>query len=279
MSHLPPDFQFSQGSLQDYVECRRRFQLHYLLRVAWPALESEPALENERAMQQGARFHRLAQQLLLGIPVEPLTALAQGDDLSRWWQNYLRFAPGLLQPARVAAYPEITLAAPLGGYRLIAKYDLIAIHPDQRAAIYDWKTSRRRPKRQWLLARLQTRVYPYLLAQAGAFLNQGRGFQAEQIEMIYWFAEAPNEPERIAYHTDQLQRDAQYLQALVAEIASLPEAAFTLTPHAERCRFCTYRSLCDRGVRAGDLSEADEAEATAPDRVDFDFEQIAEIEF
>ena len=47
---LPEGFRFSQSSLQDYVDCRRRFQLRYLQNLAWPALQSEPALENERGV-------------------------------------------------------------------------------------------------------------------------------------------------------------------------------------------------------------------------------------
>ncbi len=59
---LPDDFQFSQASLNDFAQCRRRFQLRYLQKVNWPALETEPALENEQRMQRGARFHRMVRQ-------------------------------------------------------------------------------------------------------------------------------------------------------------------------------------------------------------------------
>jgi hypothetical protein len=89
-SPLPPGFQFSQGSLQDYIDCHRRFQLRYLVQLAWPAVESEPVLESERFMQQGARFHRMVQQHLLGISAERLAMLAKDEDLLRWWENYLR---------------------------------------------------------------------------------------------------------------------------------------------------------------------------------------------
>lgn len=272
--NLQPTISLSQGSLQDYVDCRRRFQLRYLLKVAWPALEAEPVLENEAAMQQGALFHRLVQQHLLGIPAEQLTPLAKGHDLSRWWQNYL----DLKLAAAAVLYPEATLSMPFGICRLIAKYDLVLIASDGRAVIYDWKTARKRSKRAWLLERLQTRIYPYLLVQAGAHLNQGKPFTPEQIEMIYWFAEAPNEPEVIRYSSEQFSKDEEYLKSLVAEIDRLSSDAFTLTPRVERCRFCTYRSLCDRGVEAGNLSEL-ESELEPVVETEFDFEQIAEIAF
>jgi hypothetical protein len=271
---------FSQASLQDYVDCRRRFQLRYLLKLAWPALEAEPVLENEAAMQQGAQFHRLIQQHLLGIPADRLTLLAKGPDdgtehrISRWWQNYLEFE----YPAAAALFPEVTLSMPLAGCRLVAKYDLILIGAEGGFTIYDWKTSRRRSKRTWLLERLQTRVYPFLLAQAGAHLNQGRPCVPEQIKMIYWFAEAPLEPETITYNGDQCAKDEAYLKSLIVEINSLSEAGFNLTSQVERCRFCTYRSLCDRGVEAGDLDDADMELEPAPE-AEFDFDQIAEIAF
>jgi hypothetical protein len=65
---LPADFRFSPSSLQDYVDCPRRFLLRHVQQVAWPALVAEPALENERRMRLGAAFHRLVRQHFLGIP-------------------------------------------------------------------------------------------------------------------------------------------------------------------------------------------------------------------
>ncbi|MBA4379648.1 MAG: hypothetical protein C0393_03000 [Anaerolinea sp.] len=71
-STIPTPFTFSQSSLQDYADCPRRFQLRYIEELAWPAVESEPALENERHQQEGLFFHRLVQQRLVGLPVEKL---------------------------------------------------------------------------------------------------------------------------------------------------------------------------------------------------------------
>jgi hypothetical protein len=46
---LPPAFQFSQTSLQDFSDCQRRFQLRYLQEQDWPAPVAEPMAEMERA--------------------------------------------------------------------------------------------------------------------------------------------------------------------------------------------------------------------------------------
>ena len=281
---LPPDFQFSQGSLQDYVDCPRRFQLRYLLRLAWPALEAEPALENERHLQQGSAFHRLVHQHLLGIPQERLSSTVADETLLRWWHNYLLAPPVDLPPDR---HPEIVLSGSVSGHRLIAKYDLVAVEAGRRVIIVDWKTSRKQPRRKWLAERLQTRVYPYLLVQAGAHLNGGRPLQPEQVEMVYWFANFPAHSERFAYDGAQYEADGVYLASLIDEIKGLAlsspkepaDEVFPLTAEDRRCHYCRYRSLCQRGVGAGAFDGADD-DLVQEDlsRLDFDFEQIAEVE-
>lgn len=279
---LSPDFQFSQGSLQDFVDCQRRFELRYLLELAWPAVQAEPALEAERHLQQGALFHRLVQQHLLGVPAERLTPMVERDeDLAGWWTNYLKDNP-VSQPGQ--RFPEVALSAPLAGQRLMAKYDLITVTREGRAVIFDWKTSHKRTPRQWLIQRLQTRVYPYLLVLAGAELNGGRPIQPDQVEMLYWFAAFPERPERFIYSVERFEDDGAYLTALARQISQLSqgEDPWPLTPDGERCRFCVYRSLCERGKEAGAWQEveAEEEFSLEPELAfDLDFEQVAEVEY
>lgn len=265
----------SQSSLQDYSDCERRFQLRYLDRLAYPAEESEPALENERHMQEGEHFHRLVQQHLLGIPVERRSGRANTANLVSWWENFSNDAglAALLATPGLSIYPESTLSAPLGGFRLLAKYDLIAATADGGFIVYDWKTYRKRPRNDWLAARLQTRVYRALLAKAGDHLNGGQQILPEQIEMIYWFAEFPAEPARFPYNANQFRRDWDGLAALAEEISSARE--FPLTEDVSRCLFCPYRSYCDRGVGAGE-GEYLEGESALQEAT---IEQIQEIEF
>jgi CRISPR/Cas system-associated exonuclease Cas4 (RecB family) len=279
-SPLPAGFQFSQASLQDFVDCRRRFQLRYLQDVAWPALNSEPAMENERSLQQGARFHHLVHQSLLGVPVERLSKSIHDDDLERWWGNYLNFTASLVGEGG-RCFPEITLTSPLGNYHLLAKYDLIVIKDAGNYAIIDWKTSRRRPRRAWLAERLQTRVYPYLLALAGEGLVSSPALSPEQVEMVYWFAEFPDQPERFTYDQTQSQADHAYLQNLLEELERRSSTGdFPLTNDEKRCALCVYRSLCGRGVRAGSLQAMEAGLEVGEDmEVALDFEQVAEIEF
>ena len=265
----------SQSSLQDYMDCARRFKLRYLDRLSYPAVETEPALENEKHQQEGEYFHRLIQQYLIGIPAEHITRFANTPNLQRWWENFQNSKELMNLRGTSALYPEATLSAPLGKYRLLAKYDLIAIR-DEKVTIYDWKTYRKRPRNEWLSARMQTRVYRALLVQAGAHLNHGKPFEPEQIEMVYWFADFPDDPARLAYTSLQFTRDWDSLSKLSEELAST--SSYPLTEDRQKCLFCTYRSYCERGIHAGDIEQA-ESERESEELFDINFEQIGEIAF
>jgi hypothetical protein len=274
-SKLPLQFAFSQSSLQDYADCPRRFKLRYLDKLVYPAAETEPALENEKHLQEGQSFHRLAQQHLLGIPSEKLTPLANTPNLERWWGNFLAFSRTGLT-GLTSLYPEVTLSAPLGDFRLIAKYDLIAFTEDEKVIIYDWKTYRKRPRNEWLSARWQTRVYRSLLVAAGSQFIEGKRIVPERCEMVYWFSNYPDEPAYFPYDEVQYKRDWDTMTRLTEEIQSA--SSFLLTDDRQKCAYCTYRSYCDRGIRAGDQDFL-EAEMEAESLFDVDFEQIGEIEF
>jgi len=296
---LAQDFTVSQSSLQDYVDCPRRFQLRHVQRLAWPALTAEPPLDNERFMRQGALFHRLVQQHLLGISADRLADMLSDEQLREWWQNYQQAHPdpqgGL--PHGLAAethaegkrcLTEISLSTPLGKYRLVGKFDALVIsnvEEPRRAKILEWKTSYSRPRPAELQKRIQTRVYPYLLVRAGSSLNGGEAFQPEHIEMIYWFARFPAQAGLFKYNSRQFNLDEEYLEGLLSEIEARGETDFPLAQDEKHCRYCVYRSLCDRGVRASPLEDelADQEGETSPvgerGEIEFSFEQIGEISF
>ena len=281
---LPGDFQFSQASLQDYVDCRRRFQLRYLMELRWPAAEAEPIETHEQRMVLGQAYHRMVQQWLLGLPEDLITRHTRDPELQRWWQNTLAYRPvesfgGGTDDALIRT--EYTLATRLEEYRLMAKYDVLVVQPSGKATILDWKTSMKRTPDDRLRDRLQSRVYPYVLVEAGRALNGGEPVRAADVEMVYWFPEAPQSPARFAYGDARYREDRRDLIRLVGEIASLGEEDFHLTDDERKCQYCVFRSYCGRGEGAGQIenmpAEWELQEET--DDLSLDFEQIGEIEF
>lgn len=281
---LPADFQFSQASLQDFVACPRRFQLRYLMGLQWPAVLAEPIEEHERRMRQGTEFHRLVQRHLLGVPRERITRSIRDPELRGWWQSFLSHDPVAHYGAEDGAAKvrsELSLVGLVAGYRLVAKYDVVIVVPRRQAVILDWKTSNRSPSVPWLKRRLQTRVYPYVLVQAGLYLNDRVPVQPRQVEMVYWYPGFPDQTVRLPYSASQFASDGDYLERQVEMIIALGRGDFVLTDDERSCKYCAFRSYCGRGDRAGHMDDVDgELDFDAdPDDLDFDLEQIAEIEF
>ena len=67
---------------------------------------------------------------------------------------------------------------------------------------------------------------------------------------------------------------------LIEEIKGLGDGDFPLTIQERRCGYCPYRSLCQRGIRAGAFDKAGEESEIRDDfDISLDLEQIAEIEY
>jgi len=274
---LPENFQFTQSNLQDYFTCPRRFDLRYRQKLSWPAVETAPVQESERRMQLGNNFHHLVRQHAQGVPLANLTATANDDpspELGAMWQNYLAHRPAELAMPDVRLFAEITLATAVSGWRLAAKFDLLAAMPDGRILIIDWKTNLRRPASKRLRARAQSIVYPFVLAKSGAALL-GKPIVPSDITLQYFFTADPADPEIIIYGDDQFARDEAFLTRHIAEIAAAE--TFPLTDDKRPCRFCAFRSFCDRGDIAAPLDEFEDDFSF--DDLDLDWEQISEIAY
>jgi PD-(D/E)XK nuclease superfamily len=202
----------------------------------------------------------------------------QGEQgLVRWWQNYLNWK---VKFEGSTLFPETSVYAPQGEFRLVAKYDLVLVNSQGLITIVDWKTSRKRPKTLWLNERVQSKIYPYLMVKTGARFSKSESVTPETVEMIYWFAGFPQQPEHFDYNAIRFFEDQAYLSNLVAEIIALGSGDFPLTSCLERCIYCVYRSFCNRGIHAGSLDELEESlDIEVNTNILLDFEQIEEITY
>jgi CRISPR/Cas system-associated exonuclease Cas4 (RecB family) len=283
---LPDSFYFSKGKLQDYLDCQRRFQLRYLLNLSWPAILAEPIEEIELMVLLGQKFHQMLRQYFLGISQDRITQLINNDKLRIWWNRFLNLQSEKTQMEFIwleqgQNFPEVSITAFLEKFPAIAKYDLISILHSEKIFIVDWKTSLKLPSHSFLMERMQTKLYPFLLVEAGTFINQGISIDPDAVEMIYWYANFPKLIQRFEYSRQQHQLNERYLKKLIDEISHKQENEFELTTHVYTCRNCTYRSLCERGSHMSNLSHLE----TFPESYDeiiepeLIIENIAEIEF
>ncbi len=277
------DLILSQSSLQDYVDCPRRFELRYLLDLRWPALETQQALELEVSQQRGHDFHHLLHQHAMGVAAEVLESTIEDETMRRWWRNYLtwqeRNLPNL-HGMSAKRWAEMTLTTTLipdvnepSPLLLAAKYDLLTILEDGRLLIIDWKTGR--PQRRAILAnRLQTIVYRYVLSRAGAWMNGGQPVSPGQIRMIYWFAEDGSTVE-LDYNAELQILDEERLLEITGELVERFE--FPLVSDDRICRFCTYRTLCERTVETPTLDEWEDGQVEADLPVSISLDDLEEI--
>ncbi len=247
---LHPSHTLSQSSLQDLKDCARRFQLRYVMEQQWPAPPAEPLRDVERADLLGKQFHRVLERYWRGLPVNRDSL---DPALQPWWDafaaNPVQNLPGTTRR------PEVHTSAVVNGQRMVATFDLLAYEPGGQATIVDWKTSHHKPSRTTLDRRLQTIVYPLLLVESSKQLL-GYTLPPENVRLIYWFANAPADVEVFQYSAARYETDKRTLEELINRLLSLDTSSvWPLTPNADLCRFCQYRSLCDRGREAGDFRE------------------------
>ncbi len=274
---IEPDFIFSANCLQTYLNCPRRYELKYPHKQSWPAAISEPILEFERHLQLGSRFHQLAFQYLNGIPENDLVKTINDSDLNTWFQNLLSFLKTINMQL---SFAELAVKVPVGAYQAVAVFDLLAVTPDMNLLILDWKSAKRIPRKDQLAERIQTMLYPFAAFESVQSTVPGFEIEAENLQMSYLFVRH-NHDNLITFEYNQNfhEQNRKLLENLIMEISAKETGAFECTTETRRCKYCNYRSLCERGVRAGDFRQEDEEPDLDQIIQNLDFETQDEIAF
>ena len=247
---LADNFIFSQNSLQNYVDCKRRFYLKEIQQLQWPALESEPTRLQEERTALGAEFHLICNQYFCGVPETTIRESIDSPEILLWWNSFIDLG---LQPAP-RLQPEKAITVPFLNYRLTVHYDLLITNQNDQNLIYDWKTNQNQPQRATLGKRMQTIIYPMVL-QIFCETNDAKNARPENIEMVYWYPAFPEQPIKFSYDQISYVSQKSELETLITEITQNEMEDFFLTEKVSHCIFCQYRSFCNRGEKAGMFSE------------------------
>jgi len=273
MNSNKPVLHLSQSNLQDFKDCPRRFQLKVIDNISWPAAYLEPLSQLEQATDLGNRFHQLCQQYFSGIGPDNLAHNIINPDLKDMWKNFVPFANDLCYEH---LYTEIILSTPILGHQLIAKYDLAIKKDSGEFVIYDWKTSPKKPSRNQLSQHFQTFLYPFIFVKAGKNIFESFQPDPENITMIYWYPLSSDPGEIFPYSKIQYSENAKQLTKLITEINDFMETHefFPLTDDRSACQRCVYRSLCERGIKGGEIDLFTEIDQEDLSGVHFDIENI-----
>lgn len=235
---IPSGFVFHQSNLQTFLICRYRFFLRYVQKMPWPAAVAATSSQFEQDQAAGSYFHSLIHQHFLGIDRDTVCSCAQHFPDIRvraWFDNFMNTPYAKIRPN---LYPEHTNQIQLDGNLLLAKFDLIIFEGDT-IQIFDWKTSRKLPKRQFLQSRIQTMVYPLVAARAQAK-------PPAAVNMLYWEAGFPGLTIQFNFTQDDLQTAQLTLASHMRTIRSLEPEQFEQTTDFQRCALCEYQSFCNR---------------------------------
>lgn len=278
---IPSDresFQLNQSNLQDFLECPRRFELKVLKDASWPASLSDPPSRFEQLTNLGDNFHKLSNQFFIGIDPQVIEDSIHDPALAELWSNFLPYANSLAEHQH---FTEQILRTTLAGYVLVAKYDYIALLPDGNYLIVDWKTSSNKPSRSQLASRVQSYLYPFIFYEASSDLFQQSQPHPDNLVFQYWYPLAADPAETFPYSALHHQETKVKLSGIIAEIETNLQTAghFPLTDDINFCQYCNYRSFCERGFSARPLSPIADYESEDLANVQFDFDQIEEIEF
>jgi hypothetical protein len=236
----------SQGLLNLFTSCPRKFQHLYLEQISAPL-----GLTQQERLSWGERFHLLMQQQELGLPILSAERELSSDEQSllRLARTFVQSVPELFQtgPDR-SRQSEHQRTLEFRGYLLTVIYDLLILE-EQQAQILDWKTYSRPAQLDWLYQNWQTRLYPFVLVESSEYTP-------EQVSMTYWFVQTQSgqtpQSLKCAYNTALHRQTHQDLVALLDRLTdylhryqqgeSFPQVELAST----ECDTCAFAIRCQR---------------------------------
>jgi len=278
MSKPNQSLQLNQSNLQDFLDCPRRFQLKVIEGLSLPAAYSEPIGKFEISTLLGNRFHLICQQFFSGIDPVLIENSLSDPDLQAMWDKFLPYGKSLL---KYRFFPEPLLSISLLTHKLIAKYDLVVEINSEKYLIIDWKTASKKPSRSTLDKKLQTHLYPYIFSQTVNDLFPETPISPACIEMHYWYPLASEHKEIFPYSKDKNAEVKIDLEQIIGKINTYisEDVEFQLTDDKAVCQYCVFRSLCNRGTSAGSFEKSPSIEHEDLKNVQFDIDQVSEIEY
>ena len=230
---------FSQLSLTVYDNCPLKFRRRYLDGLYWPA-DWSGNISQKQMVEKGRKFHLLAQRYY--ERGENIDTNYISEELRGWFAELKNFRP---YNNTDKFSPEHELRVNKDNIKLVAKYDLLYIDKEnENLIIYDWKTNNKKFDNKKLKENLQTRVYLYILAEAGSFYYLEDESSFDKMSIIYWNPRYPKQSVKINYNQEKFAADKRFLKNKIKEIRNLNYEDFKKTSNEKICKFCEYRPIC-----------------------------------
>jgi len=226
------NFLYTQSSLSVFEACPYKFKLRYFQGLYWS--EDEATRES---FARGNEFHLLAERYYRRISQEKSEGTEESlvEDLSRLKETY---------PLKDGwkYFPEFDIRYNKEGVRLLGRYDLILVKPQNKIQIIDFKTNKKKLDEKIMEEALQTRIYLFLLWENyNLILENARKIRS--LEMIYYQTEYPKEQIIIKYDEKKHDENRKKIKKIMKEIESFSFAKVEKT-RVNHCNVCEFRKIC-----------------------------------
>ena len=233
----------TQTQINAYEHCPRFYYLKYVRKLDWPV-----EIPSRDSIRRGSDFHLYIRQLLTGFRRDMLPVPDDDERMSTWLEHFCQARP-LKDYVQVFAEKEVS--ALYTDVLWLGKFDALGIKGD-RLTIFDWKTGEKKPEPSLYRQTPQTRLYRFLAKVcAPRLLGTGlHGLPAENIEMVYWFPEYPDQAIALRYSETEFAEDRTWLKLKSREMGSADESVYPRTEKSRNCIHCEYNTWCHSGSDA-----------------------------
>jgi hypothetical protein len=270
----------SQSSLQDYVDCARRFQLA-LSRALVLSCGRVRACAGERKPFAGGRILPPAGTAVSGSASqrEHISKLANTPNLQRWWNHWQDFRSlqdfGSLTKTSEVSIPR-SHPVRAAGELSIARQIRPARHRGRQSRHLRLEDLPQASAGRVAIRKNADARLPGIAGPCGSAPQRRSSVSTRTGRDGLLVLGFPGRPCPLPVHVRAIQTGLGYAGQTCRRIHNA--SSYPLTDDRAKCSYCPYRSYCDRGVRAGDVDQA-EAETEAQELFDVNFEQIGEIAF
>ncbi len=226
------NFLYTQSSLATFEACPYKFKLRYFQGLYWSEDE-----ELRESFRRGNEFHLLAERYYMGMEdqisgeidedlLEDLETLKKNYPLKEGWRYY----------------PEFEIRYNEGGIRLLGRYDLILVKPQNKLQIIDFKTNRKKLSEKDMESRLQTKIYLFLLWENyNLILENAR--RIKNLEMIYYQTEHPDSSITIKYDEKKHEENKKNIKKTMEKIEAFSFEGIE-KQRVTHCRVCEFEKIC-----------------------------------
>lgn len=226
------NFLYTQSSLSTFEACAYKFKLRYFEGLYWS--ESEDQRESFR---RGNEFHLLAERYYMGLEstlkldvedelLNELEILKENHPLKEGWKYF----------------PEFEIRQNEDGIKLLGRYDLIMVNPQNKIQIIDFKTNKKKLEENYLENTLQTKIYLFLLWENyNLILENARKIRV--LEMNYYQIKYEKEQISIKYNKEKHELNKEFIKSKIKKIEEY-DFENVEKQRVKHCNVCEFKKKC-----------------------------------